>query len=198
MITEIQDIGHEVVGHMTHADARLGLMDELSLALAFGLIGGLVAMRLKLPPIVGFLVAGIAMSPYTPGHIADVHTAEQLGEIGVAFLMFGVGMHFSIKDLLEVKGIAIPGAIIQSLLATGLTIILTIVFGWSLGAGIALALKQSRTISLMIGAGLAQIGEFSFILGTLGPPLGLLPDEAYQLIIAGAIISIALNRWCSG
>jgi CPA2 family monovalent cation:H+ antiporter-2 len=150
VITEIQEIGHEVAEHMAHANERLGLMDELSLTLVFGLIGGLIALRLRLPPIVGFLLAGIGMSAYTPGHVADVHTAEQLGEIGVAFLMFGVGMHFSIKDLLEVKNIAIPGAIIQSLLATGLTIVLTTLFGWSLGAGIVLGLALSVASTVVL------------------------------------------------
>src|SRR5215211_6636459 len=150
MLEPIQDIGHEVVEQLGHMDDALGLMDELSLALAFGLIGGLVAMRLRLPPIVGFLLAGIALSPYTPGHVADVHTAEQLGEIGVAFLMFGVGMHFSVKDLMAVKHIAIPGAIIQSLLATGLTMILTMMFGWSLGAGIVLGLALSVASTVVL------------------------------------------------
>jgi monovalent cation:H+ antiporter-2, CPA2 family len=150
MMAPVQDIGQEVVEQLGHMDAALGLMDELSLALAFGLIGGLVAMRLKLPPIVGFLLAGIALSPYTPGHVADVHTAEQLGEIGVAFLMFGVGMHFSVKDLMAVKHIAIPGAIIQSLLATGLTMVLTLVFGWGLGAGVVLGLALSVASTVVL------------------------------------------------
>jgi CPA2 family monovalent cation:H+ antiporter-2 len=150
VISDIQDIGHDIAEHLAHADERLGLMDELALALAFGMIGGLIAMRLRLPPIIGFLLAGIAMSSYTPGHVADVHTAEQLGEIGVAFLMFGVGMHFSIKDLLAVRNIAIPGAIIQSLLATVLTIGLTMLFGWSVGAGIVLGLALSVASTVVL------------------------------------------------
>lgn len=150
MITDIREIGQDIAEHLAQADARLGLMDELALALAFGMIGGLIAMRLRLPPIIGFLLAGIAMSSYTPGHVADVHTAEQLGEIGVAFLMFGVGMHFSIKDLLAVRNIAIPGAIIQSLLATALTIGLTTIFGWGIGAGIVLGLALSVASTVVL------------------------------------------------
>lgn len=150
MIDQIQEVGHEVVDKLAHAGEELGLMDELSLALAFGLVGGLVAMRLRLPPIVGFLLAGIAMSPHTPGHVADVHTAEQLGEIGVAFLMFGVGMHFSVKDLIAVRNIAIPGAVVQSLLATVLTIVATSVFGWGLGAGIVLGLALSVASTVVL------------------------------------------------
>src|SRR5215212_586823 len=150
MLEPIQDIGHEVVEQLGHMDDALGLMDELALALAFGLVGGLVALRLRLPPIVGFLLAGIALSPHTPGHVADVHTAEQLGEIGVAFLMFGVGLHFSVRDLLAVRNVAIPGAIIQSLLATALTIGLTTLFGWGLGAGIVLGLALSVASTVVL------------------------------------------------
>jgi CPA2 family monovalent cation:H+ antiporter-2 len=154
----IQEVGQEVVEQIGHADETLGLMDELSLALAFGLIGGLIALRLRLPPIIGFLLAGIAMSPYTPGHVADVHTAEQLGEIGVAFLMFGVGMHFSTKDLMAVRNVAVPGAVLQSLLATGLTIVATTVFGWSLGAGIVLGLALSVASTVVLVRALMDRG----------------------------------------
>jgi len=90
------------------------------------------------------------MSSYTPGFAADAHTAEQLGEIGVAFLMFGVGMHFSVKDLMAVRNIAIPGAIVQSLLATALTMVATAMFGWSLGAGIVLGLALSVASTVVL------------------------------------------------
>jgi CPA2 family monovalent cation:H+ antiporter-2 len=150
VIDEIQDVGHDVAEHLAHADERLGLMDELSIVLVLGLVGGMIALRLRLPAIVGFLLAGIMMSAYTPGFSADTHTAEQLGEIGVAFLMFGVGMHFSVKDLMAVRNIAIPGAIIQSLLATALTIVATTMFGWSLGAGIVLGLALSVASTVVL------------------------------------------------
>lgn len=150
MIADAPNVGHEIAQQLEHLDASLGLMDELSIALAFGLIGGLVAMRLRLPPIIGFLLAGIAMSAHTLGYVADVHTAEQLGEIGVAFLMFGVGMHFSVKDLMAVKHVAIPGAILQSILATILTIGATTLFGWSLGAGIVLGLALSVASTVVL------------------------------------------------
>lgn len=150
VIDEIQDVGHDVAEHLAHADERLGLMDELSIVLVLGLVGGMIALRLRLPAIVGFLLAGIMMSAYTPGFSADTHTAEQLGEIGVAFLMFGVGMHFSVKDLMAVRNIAIPGAIIQSLLATALTIVATTTFGWSLGAGIVLGLALSVASTVVL------------------------------------------------
>jgi CPA2 family monovalent cation:H+ antiporter-2 len=94
------------------------------LVLAF--IGGIIASKLRLPPLVGYLLAGVAVGPFTPGFVADETLAAQLAEIGVILLMFGVGLHFSIKDLLAVRGIAIPGAIGQ------------IVFATALGAGVAL------------------------------------------------------------
>ena len=132
--------------------------DELSDRVTFGLIGGLVALRLRLPPIVGFLFAGILLSPYRPFYVADVHTAEQFGEIGVAFLMFGVGMHFSVKDLMAVKSIALPGAIVQRVLATGLTIVATTMFGWSLGAGIVLGLALSVASTVVLVRALMDRG----------------------------------------
>src|SRR5215210_3468645 len=122
MASGLEDVGQGIAEHAGHVSDQLGLMDELAMVLAFGLIGGLVATRLRLPPIVGFLAAGVALGPHTPGLVADVHTAEQLGEIGVIFLMFGVGLHFSIRDLIAVRNVAVPGAIVQSLLATVLTI----------------------------------------------------------------------------
>src|SRR4051812_44558039 len=151
VIVPLQDVGREVVDQVAHASDGLGLMVELSLALVFGLVGGLIAVRLRLPMIVGFLLAGVVMSPHTPLHQADVHTAEQLGEIGVAFLMFGVGMHFSLRDLMAVRMVAIPGAIVQSLLVILLTIGIALLFGLSLGTGLVLgmALSVASTVVLV-------------------------------------------------
>ncbi len=168
MMEDIQDIGHDIATQLAHADQALGLMDELALVLAFGLIGGLVAMRLRLPAIVDFLLAGIAVGAHTPGLVADVHTAEQLGEIGVAFLMFGVGLHFSVKDLLAVKNIAIPGAIIQSVLATGITIAATTVFGWSLGAGVVLGLALSVASTVVLVRALMARNLLESMAGKIG------------------------------
>src|SRR3546814_12858618 len=81
----------------------------MGLVLAF--IGGFIASRLKLPPLVGYLLAGVAVGPFTPGFVGDAALANQLAEIGVILLMFGVGVHFSIKDLVSVRRIAIPGAL---------------------------------------------------------------------------------------
>src|SRR3712207_3422216 len=105
---------------MPHETALIATI-AASLGLAF--VFGLVATRLSLPPILGYLLAGIAVGPFTPGFVADSGLASQLAEVGVILLMFGVGLHFSIADLLSVRRIAIPGAIAQIGAATGLAAI---------------------------------------------------------------------------
>ena len=94
------------------------LISTIVIALALAWAFGAVANRFKLPPLVGYLIAGIAIGPFTPGFVADQNLANQLAELGVILLMFGVGLHFSLEDLLSVHAIAIPGAIAQILCAT--------------------------------------------------------------------------------
>src|SRR3989304_2818663 len=86
------------------------LLINIAVALIVAFAGGLVAFRLGLPPIIGYLVAGIAIGPFTPGFVGDVSAIQQLAEIGVIFLMFGVGLHFSFADLWQARALAIPGA----------------------------------------------------------------------------------------
>jgi len=112
---------------MPHHDSLiLTLVGSIVLAFAFGM----AATRLKLSPLVGYLLAGVAVGPFTPGYVADTHLAPQLAEIGVILLMFGVGLHFSPKDLLQVRRVAVPGAVAQIGIATAL--------GWGLGRLIGL------------------------------------------------------------
>ena len=112
---------------------------------------GSLASRLGLSPIVGYLLAGVVIGPHTPGFVADAALAAQLAEIGVVLLMFGVGLHFHPRDLLAVKGIAIPGALVQSACATLLGIGTGLLFGWSASAGLVLglALSVASTVVLM-------------------------------------------------
>src|SRR5512147_1666611 len=98
--------------------AELSLVTTIAVALGAALLLGFVALRLKLPAIVGYLVAGVLIGPATPGFVADMGLAQQLAEIGVMLLMFGVGLHFSLDDLKEVRRIALPGALAKMLLAT--------------------------------------------------------------------------------
>ncbi|MBY3753159.1 cyclic nucleotide-binding domain-containing protein [Azospirillum formosense] len=122
------------------------------IAIAFGLafIFGYLADRIRLPPLVGYLVAGIIIGPFTPGFVADGALAAQLAEIGVILLMFGVGLHFSPSDLLAVRKIAIPGAVGQIGLATALGVGLAWLWGWSLGAGLVLGLSLSVASTVVL------------------------------------------------
>src|ERR671923_541135 len=94
------------------------LLINIAVALVVAFFGGLIARRIGLPTIVGYLLAGIAIGPFTPGFVGDTETISQLAELGVIFLMFGVGLHFSLQDLWRVRSIAIPGATGQIILAT--------------------------------------------------------------------------------
>jgi CPA2 family monovalent cation:H+ antiporter-2 len=119
------------------------------LVLAF--VCGAIAHRLRLPVIAGYLVAGVIAGPFTPGYVADAHLAQELADLGVILLMFGVGLHFSLKDLLAVKAIAIPGAVVQMGVATGLGMLLGWALGWPLAQGLVfgLALSVASTVVLL-------------------------------------------------
>ena len=98
--------------------SHLPLLVNLTVALALSLVGGLAARRVGLPTIVGYLLAGVAISPLTPGWTADTHALTQMAELGVILLMFGIGVHFSFEDLWRVRDIAIPGALAQMAIVT--------------------------------------------------------------------------------
>lgn len=121
----------------------------VGLVLAFGL--GAIAHRLRISPLVGYLLAGVLVGPFTPGYVADQGLANQLAEIGVILLMFGVGLHFSLKELLSVRAIAIPGAVVQIASATLMGMGLAWLMGWTVGAGIVfgLALSVASTVVLL-------------------------------------------------
>ena len=111
------------------------LIATIAAGLAFAFIGGFAATRMGLPALVGYLLAGVAVGPFTPGFVADAGIAGQLAEIGVILLMFGVGMHFSVRELWKVRKIAVPGALGQIAVATALGAGLAWLWGWSFGAG---------------------------------------------------------------
>jgi CPA2 family monovalent cation:H+ antiporter-2 len=130
---------------------NISLITTIAAALGFGLLFGMLAVRLKLPALVGYLAAGILIGPATPGFVADVALAGQLAEIGVMLLMFGVGLHFSLDDLLEVRAIALPGAVLQIGVATAMGAGVAYLWGWNLGAGLVfgLALSVASTVVLL-------------------------------------------------
>jgi CPA2 family monovalent cation:H+ antiporter-2 len=129
------------------------LLTTMAAAFAAAWVLGLVAQRLRLSPIVGYLLAGVAIGPHTPGFVGDVAIARELAELGVILLMFGVGLHFHLKDLREVKGIAVPGALVQSTVATLLGVATGAAFGWPMSSGLVLgmALSVASTVVLLRG-----------------------------------------------
>ena len=133
---------------MPHA---VSLITTLAAGFGLALIFGFIAARLGLPALVGYLLAGIAIGPATPGFVADAEIASQLAEIGVMLLMFGVGLHFSIDDLMAVRKLAVPGAVVQMLVATALGAGVATLWGWSLGGALVfgLALSVASTVVLL-------------------------------------------------
>ena len=127
------------------------LISTIVVGLVLAFIFGAIAQRLRTSPLVGYLVAGVAVGPFTPGYVADQDLANQLAEIGVILLMFGVGLHFSLRDLMSVRAIAIPGAVVQIAAATLLGMGLAHLLGWSMGAGFVfgLALSVASTVVLL-------------------------------------------------
>lgn len=121
----------------------------VGLGLAFVL--GTIAQRFRIPPLVGYLLAGVAVGPFTPGFVADQALATELAELGIILLMFGVGLHFSLQDLLRVRNIAVPGAVVQIAVATLMGLGLAWLMGWSVGAGLVfgLALSVASTVVLL-------------------------------------------------
>ena len=127
------------------------LISTIVAGLVLAFIFGAIANRFRMPPLVGYLIAGVLVGPHTPGFVADGDLALELSEIGVILLMFGVGLHFSLKDLLSVRALAIPGALVQIGGATVLGLGLALVLGWSIGAGLifGLALSVASTVVLL-------------------------------------------------
>jgi CPA2 family monovalent cation:H+ antiporter-2 len=127
------------------------LVSTIAIGLGLAFAFGVLAQRFRLPPLIGYLVAGIAIGPFTPGYVADQNIALQLAEVGVILLMFGVGLHFSLKDLLSVRAIAITGAVAQGLVATPLAMGVGWLVGWPPGAGLifGIALSVASTVVLL-------------------------------------------------
>jgi len=128
-----------------------GFLINLSVSLVLALVLGLIAQRLRLSPIIGYLLAGIAIGPHSPGFVADPKMAHDFAELGVILLMFGVGLHFNFNDLLAVKRIAIPGSAVQTLVASALGTLVGLSFGLGGGAAlvIGIAISVASTVVLV-------------------------------------------------
>jgi monovalent cation:H+ antiporter-2, CPA2 family len=165
---------------MSHENS---LIATIAVGLTFAFFGGFIAVRLRLPPLVGYLMAGIAVGPFTPGFIADVELAPQLAEIGVILLMFGVGMHFSIRDLLAVQSVALPGALAQIAVATALGFAVALLWGWSLGAGLVFGLSLSVASTVVVLRALESQGIADTSQGQLTVGWLIVEDLAIVLVL---------------
>ena len=156
-----------------------------TIAAGFGLamIFGYIAVRLRMPPLVGYLLAGILIGPATPGFVADVGLAGQLAEIGVMLLMFGVGLHFSLDDLMAVRRIAIPGALVQILVATLMGMGAAIYWGWSFGAALVFGLCLSVASTVVLLKALEARGLLKSVNGQIAVGWLVVEDLVMVLVL---------------
>ncbi len=168
---------------MPHETALIATL-AMAFVLAFGF--GLLASLVKLPPLVGYLLAGVMMGPFTPGFVGDLALASQLAEIGVILLMFGVGLHFSIPDLVSVWRIAVPGAIGQILVATLMGAGLASLWGWELPAALMLGLSLSVASTVVLLRSLERQGTLQTPVGRIA--VGWLIVEDLVMVLALVLI----------
>ena len=164
-------------------DHNISLITTLAAGFGIALLLGFIAERLKVPALVGYLLAGIIIGPGTPGFVADVGLAGQLSEIGVMLLMFGVGLHFSLKDLLAVKRIAVPGAVVQMTLATALGMATGLWWGWSWGAGLVFGLSLSCASTVVLLKALEARGVLESMNGRIAVGWLVVEDLATVLVL---------------
>ena len=162
---------------------NISLITTLVAGFGVALILGFLAERMKVPALVGYLVAGIIIGPGTPGFVADVHLASQLSEIGVMLLMFGVGLHFSLNDLLAVKRIAVPGAIVQMSLASILGMAVAWGWGWGWGAGLIFGLSLSCASTVVLLKALEARGVLESMNGRIAVGWLVVEDLATVLVL---------------
>ncbi|MDO8825890.1 YbaL family putative K(+) efflux transporter [Methylophaga sp.] len=159
------------------------LISTIAAGFALALVLGFIAEKINIPALVGYLLAGIIIGPSTPGFHADVDIAIQLSEIGVMLLMFGVGLHFSLKDLMAVKRIALPGAIVQMSIATLLGTMLAMSWGWTFGEGLVLGLSLSCASTVVLLKALESQGLLETINGRIAVGWLIVEDLATVLML---------------
>ena len=164
-------------------DHNISLITTLAAGFGIALILGFLAERIRVPALVGYLVAGIIIGPGTPGFVADVQLASQLSEIGVMLLMFGVGLHFSLDDLLAVKRIAVPGAVVQMGLATLLGMAVAWGWDWSCGSGLIFGLSLSCASTVVLLKALESRGVLESMNGRIAVGWLVVEDLATVLVL---------------
>jgi CPA2 family monovalent cation:H+ antiporter-2 len=161
----------------------VSLINTVAAGLGLALVLGFLAARLRLPALVGYLLAGVIIGPFTPGFVADAEIAAQLAEIGVMLLMFGVGLHFSLDDLLAVRKIALPGAIVQMVVATLLGGALATWWGWSLGGALVFGLALSVASTVVLLRALESLGILDSFTGRIAVGWLVVEDLAMVLVL---------------
>jgi CPA2 family monovalent cation:H+ antiporter-2 len=173
----------------------VSLISTIAAGLGLALIFGFIAARMKLPSLVGYLLAGVLIGPFTPGFVADAAIASQLAEIGVMLLMFGVGLHFSLGDLLAVRKIAVPGAVVQMTVATALGMGLAHWWGWNLGGALVFGLSLSVASTVVLLRALETRGVLDSANGRIAVGWLVVEDLAMVLVL---VLLPPLAEWLSG
>ena len=173
----------------------VSLISTIAAGLGLALIFGFLAARLKLPSLVGYLLAGVVIGPFTPGFVADAAIASQLAEIGVMLLMFGVGLHFSLDDLLAVRKIAVPGAVVQMTVATALGMGLAHWWGWNLGGALVFGLSLSCASTVVLLRALETRGVLDTANGRIAVGWLIVEDLAMVLVL---VLLPPLGGWLAG
>lgn len=171
------------------------LISTIAASFGLALLMGLIANRLKLPVLLGYLIAGVILGPYSPGFVADIELSGQLAEIGVILLMFGVGLHFSLNDLLAVRRIALPGALVQIGVATALGAAVAVSWGWSLGVGIVFGIALSVASTVVLLRALEQRGLLKSVNGSIAVGWLIVEDLAMVLVL---VLLPPLSGWMGG
>lgn len=173
----------------------VSLISTIAAGLGLALIFGFLAARLRLPSLVGYLLAGVVIGPFTPGFVADAAIASQLAEIGVMLLMFGVGLHFSMDDLLAVRKIAVPGAVVQMTVATALGMGLAHWWGWNLGGALVFGLSLSVASTVVLLRALEDRGVLDSFNGRIAVGWLVVEDLAMVLVL---VLLPPLGGWLAG
>lgn len=171
------------------------LIHTIAAALGLALVLGFLAARLRLPALVGYLLAGVAIGPFTPGFVADAALASQLAEIGVMLLMFGVGLHFSWGDLMAVRKIAVPGAVVQMIVATSLGMGLALWWGWGVGGALVFGLALSVASTVVLLRALETLGILDSYTGRIAVGWLVVEDLAMVLVL---VLLPPLGGWLGG
>jgi CPA2 family monovalent cation:H+ antiporter-2 len=174
---------------------NVALIATIAAAFGLALVLGFAAVRLKLPALVGYLIAGVIIGPSTPGFVADVELSRQLAEIGVMLLMFGVGLHFSFDDLLAVRKIAVPGAVAQIVVATALGAGVALAWGWGVGAALVFGLALSVASTVVLLRALEQRRVLQTINGRIAVGWLVVEDLAMVLVL---VLLPAFSVWLGG